>query len=435
MQRKVGHDQAIGLAPPATTSPQAGAVTAPVAARSASRAARRRRPPRASPRAGRRRRRARAARCRPGGRVDPVRLRVDLVTVPRAALATHTAPPATATPRAPGPTSIERVASRSIRHSSPSCGAVTQTAPAPTASPSRSVGGDRNARLAAVRRRHAHDLEPLGRLGQRPGAVAVRGDAGGGEALGRGRRVAVRIDPGEAVVGAEHPQPGAAERDAVEREPRRVVARAAGRTRLPTVALSGASRRRSAGSACRRSACVPVIAQTPLGPCCDVERCAAARGTSAVRTLGIDAGERPVVGVERPGGACARRDAGRRAACGVVAGDRRRSAGRSRRASCPARRRSARRPAPRRRRAATTAAAAAASSSSGGGAGEQRAPRACGRPGARSRARGGSSAGSWRRIASWRSRSAGPGSMPSSSSSARRASWNASSASAWRPAR
>ena len=85
-------------------------------------------------------------------------------------------------------------------------------------------GGDRHARLAAKRRRHAHDLEPLGRLGQRPCAVAVRDDAGGGEALDRGRGAAVRIDPEEAVVGAEHPQPGIAERDPVEGEPRRVIA-------------------------------------------------------------------------------------------------------------------------------------------------------------------------------------------------------------------
>ena len=44
-------------------------------------------------------------------------------------------------------------------------------------------------------------------------------------------------------------------------------------------------------------------------------------------------------------------------------------------------------------------------------------------------------AGSCARIASWRRRSSSPGSSPSSSPSTRRASWNASSASAWRPLR
>ena len=79
-----------------------------------------------------------------------------LVTVPRAAFATHTAPPATATPRAPAPTGIERVTPRVTRHRRPSCGAVAQTAPAPTASPSSPVEaiGTRSAtRPSAVTRR------------------------------------------------------------------------------------------------------------------------------------------------------------------------------------------------------------------------------------------------------------------------------------------
>jgi hypothetical protein len=45
------------------------------------------------------------------------------------------------------------------------------------------------------------------------------------------------------------------------------------------------------------------------------------------------------------------------------------------------------------------------------------------------------SAASWTRIARWRSASREPGSIPSRSTSARRAAWKASSASAWRPAR
>ena len=47
----------------------------------------------------------------------------------------------------------------------------------------------------------------------------------------------------------------------------------------------------------------------------------------------------------------------------------------------------------------------------------------------------GAIAGSCARIASWRRRSSGPGSSASSSKSTRRASWNTSSASAWRPLR
>ena len=144
-----------GVPGPATTPPQAGAVTAPLAARAASRAGAPP-PPAASvtqtvaPSAAS----ARGALPIADDGDDAVGPRVDPRHRAARGVRDPDAPPATATPRAPGPTSIDRVASRVTRHSSPSWGAVTQSAPAPAARPSSSVA------TTGTRRRHGAPRDP-----------------------------------------------------------------------------------------------------------------------------------------------------------------------------------------------------------------------------------------------------------------------------------
>ena len=150
VQRQVGDDQAIGLAVPATTRCRRARDGAGRGA-SASRAAAPPPPAARSATGGRRRRRARAARCRPEDAIDLVRSRIDLVTVPRAALATHTAPPGDRDAAGAG-ADLDRARRAALDPpEQASCGAVTQTAPAPTREPVE-VGRRRSARPPAAAR-------------------------------------------------------------------------------------------------------------------------------------------------------------------------------------------------------------------------------------------------------------------------------------------
>ena len=211
-----------GVPGPATTPPQAGAVTAPLAARAASRAG-------APPPPAARVTHSRCAVGRQGARRvadaddggDAVGPRVD--PGHRAARGVGD-PDAPAGHRDAAGAGADVDRSRRVPGHAPEQPILGRRDPERPGAGRKAVelgGGDRDPVDHTGAPRDPRELEAAASAGDDPRAVTVRGDAAGGLEVGHDRRCAgpARIDEQQAVVAADRPQRGGAQRHAVEREP------------------------------------------------------------------------------------------------------------------------------------------------------------------------------------------------------------------------